>query len=199
MQQLNLSGNEIKAIIPDVVTDLNYTTGLMENLLHWVKSQMQAASITPGELNMEEIIEEAIRAHKLQASTKKISIKREMEGPFCVFADKDMVTLVLRNLLSNAIKFTPEKGKIIIRLKNESPYCRVYIIDNGIGMDQEALKRIQENNYYSTSGTAKESGTGLGLMLSKDFLSKNGGSLLIESETGKGSVFSFTLPLAENT
>jgi two-component system sensor histidine kinase/response regulator len=199
MQQLNLSGNEIKAIIPDVVTDLNYTTGLMENLLHWVKSQMQAASITPGELNMEEIIEEAIRAHKLQASTKKISIKREMEGSFYVFADKDMVTLVLRNLLSNAIKFTPEKGKIIIRLKNESPYCRVYIIDNGIGMDQEALKRIQENNYYSTSGTAKESGTGLGLMLSKDFLSKNGGSLLIESETGKGSVFSFTLPLAENT
>jgi two-component system sensor histidine kinase/response regulator len=108
-----------------------------------------------------------------------------------------MVTLVLRNLLSNAIKFTPEKGKIVIGLKNESPYCRVSIADNGIGMDQEALKRIQENNYYSTHGTAKESGTGLGLMLSKDFLARNGGSLMIESESGKGSVFSFTLPLAK--
>jgi two-component system, sensor histidine kinase and response regulator len=199
MQQLDMSGEEIKGIIPDVVTDLNYTTGLMENLLHWVKSQMQSASVSPSELDMEEITDEVMNVHQLQASTKKISIVRELDESFNVFADRDMVTLVLRNLLSNAIKFTPEKGKIIIRLKNESPYCRVSIADNGIGMDQEALKRIQENNYYSTHGTAKESGTGLGLMLSKDFLARNGGSLLIESESGKGSVFSFTLPLAENS
>jgi signal transduction histidine kinase len=109
-----------------------------------------------------------------------------------------MVKLILRNLISNAIKFTPNKGKIIIRLENESSFCRVSVIDNGIGMDHEALARIQENNYYSTNGTAKESGTGLGLMLSRDFVSKSGGSLLIESEPGKGSVFSFTLPLADN-
>ncbi len=193
-----MSGKEIKAIIPDVVSDLNYTTGLMENLLHWVKSQMQSASISPGELDMEEITDDAIHVHQLQATTKNISIKREMEESLLVFADKDMMTLVLRNLLSNAIKFTPEKGAIIIRMKKESPYCRVSIIDNGIGMDHEALTRIQENNYYSTNGTAKESGTGLGLMLSKDFLSRNGGALLIESEPGKGSIFSFTVPLAGN-
>ncbi len=196
MQQLDMSGKEIKSIIPDVVSDLNYTTGLMENLLHWVKSQMNSASFSPGELSMAEVTEEAILVHQLQATTKKISITRELNEPFNVFADKDMVTLVLRNLISNAIKFTPEKGTIIVRLKNESPFCRVSIIDNGIGMDTEALTRIQENNYYSTNGTAKESGTGLGLMLSRDFLSKNGGDLLIESEPGKGSVFSFTLPLA---
>jgi two-component system, sensor histidine kinase and response regulator len=198
MQQMGMSGKEIKAIIPDVVTDLNYTTGLMENLLHWVKSQMNSANVSPGELSMEEITDDAIHVHQLQASTKKISIIREMDELFTVFADRDMVTLVLRNLISNAIKFTPVAGSIVIRLKNESPFCRVSVIDNGIGMDQEALTRIQENNYYSTNGTAKESGTGLGLMLSKDFLSKNGGELLIESEPGKGSVFSFTLPLAEN-
>ena len=119
------------------------------------------------------------------------------ESPF-VFADRDMVTLVLRNLLSNAIKFTPEHGTIIIRLKTESKFCRVSVIDNGIGMDQETLAKIQDNSYYSTNGTAKESGTGLGLMLCRDFLSKNNGSLLIESERGKGSAFSFTLPVAEN-
>ena len=197
MQQQNMSGAEIKAIIPDVVTDLNYTTGLMENLLHWVKSQMNSASVSPDELNMEEIMDNAIQVHNLQASTKKISITREMETSFHVYADKDMVTLVLRNLLSNAIKFTPAKGKIIISLKMESPNGRVSVIDNGIGMDQEALERIQGNNYYSTNGTAKEIGTGLGLMLSKDFIAKNGGSLLVESEPGKGSVFSFTLPLAK--
>ena len=196
MQQLNMSGKEIKAIIPDVVTDLNYTTGLMENLLHWVKSQMQSSGISPGELDMAEISDESIHVHHLQAATKKISITREMDESFRVFADKDMVNLVLRNLLSNAIKFTPENGAIIIRLKNESPFCRVSIIDNGLGMDKETLARIQENNYYSTQGTASENGTGLGLMLCKDFLARNGGFLEIESDPGKGSVFSFTLPLA---
>jgi two-component system, sensor histidine kinase and response regulator len=198
MQQQGMSGEEIKAIIPDVVNDLNYTTGLMENLLHWVKNQMNSANITPVELDMEEIIEDAIRVHKLQAVTKKISIKRETGGSVIVFADMDMVKLVIRNLLSNAIKFTPEKGKIIINLKKESSFCRISIIDNGVGMDAEAIMRIQENNYYTTNGTAKESGTGLGIMLSKDFLAKNGGELLIESEQGKGSVFSFTLPLSES-
>jgi two-component system, sensor histidine kinase and response regulator len=199
MQQQNMSGREIKAIIPDVVTDLNYTTGLMENLLHWVKGQMHTASIVPSELNMAEITDEAIHIHQLQASTKKISISREMDKPYIVCADKDMVTMVIRNLLSNAIKFTPENGEIIIRLKNETPFCRVSIIDNGIGMDTEVMLKIHENNYYSTNGTASENGTGLGLMLCKDFLSKNGGELLIESEPGKGSVFSFTLPLAANS
>jgi two-component system sensor histidine kinase/response regulator len=199
MQQQDMSGEEIKAIIPDVVSDLNYTTGLMENLLHWVKDQMNSASISPVEFNIEEIADDAILVHKLQAATKKISIRKEINSSLDVFADKDMVKLILRNLLSNAIKFTPLRGKIIINLKNESPFCRVSIIDNGIGMDEEALVKIQENNYYSTNGTAKESGTGLGLMLSKDFLSKNGGKLLIESTPGKGSVFSFTLPLAENS
>jgi signal transduction histidine kinase len=195
MQQMNMSGKEIKSIIPDVVTDLNYTTGLMENLLHWVKSQMHSAQVSPGELNLEEVTDEAINVHQLQAAIKKITIKREMEELIMVFADRDMVMLVLRNLLSNAIKFTPENGAIIIRLIKEPPFCRISVIDNGIGMDHEALARIQENTYYSTNGTARESGTGLGLMLSRDFLSKNGGKLLIESEPGKGSVFSFTLPL----
>jgi signal transduction histidine kinase len=198
MQQLNMSGKEIKSIIPDVVSDLNYTTGLMENLLHWVKSQMNAANVSPGELSMEDIIDETIHIHHLQATTKKISIIREMNEPTFVFADRDMVTLVLRNLLSNAIKFTPANGTIIIRLKTESDYCRVSVIDNGIGMDEEVLSKIQDNSYYSTHGTARESGTGLGLMLCRDFLSKNNGTLSIESEKGKGSTFSFTLPVGEN-
>jgi signal transduction histidine kinase len=198
MQQQNISGREIKAIIPDVVSDLNYTTGLMENLLHWVKAQMQSASISPGELDMAEIAEEAIKVHQLQAATKKVSLTREMDKPFMVYADRDMVTLVIRNLLSNAIKFTPEKGTVIVRVRNEFSFGRVSIIDNGIGMDPETLEKIQENSYFTTNGTASESGTGLGLMLSRDFLSKNGGELSIESERGKGSTFSFTLPLADN-
>ena len=196
MQQMNTTGKEIKSIIPDVVADLNYTTGLMENLLHWVKNQMNSAKISPDVLSLDELADESIHIHQLQASTKKIAVRLETEGNLRVFADKDMVTLVLRNLLSNAIKFTREGGTILIKLKKQDSCCQVSVIDDGIGMDAETLARIQGNSYYSTHGTASESGTGLGLMLSRDFLSKNGGVLSIESKPGNGSTFSFTLPLA---
>ncbi len=198
MQQQNMSAAEIKAIIPDVVSDLNYTTGLMENLLHWVKSQMNVAGVLPVSLDMKDIMEEAMHVQQLQALTKKILISLEMEDGCHVLADRDMITLVLRNLLSNAVKITAEKGKVVIRLKKEINSCRIYINDNGIGMDAETIARIDENNYFSTYGTAKESGTGLGLMLTKDFLTKNGSQLKIESEPGRGSVFSFSLPLVNN-
>ena len=104
---------------------------------------------------MEEITDETIHVHQLQATTKKITINREMDESSFVFADKDMVTLVLRNLLSNAIKFTPENGDDYYTAERESQLCRVSVIDNGIGMDQETLVRIQENNYYSYQRNCK--------------------------------------------
>ena len=198
MQQSGMSGEEIKAIIPDVVTDLNYTTGLMENLLHWVKSQMDAAGIYPQRLDMRMIAEDVINVQQLQASSKNISISCSIAKHCSVYADKDMVKLILRNLLSNAIKFTPVRGKINIHLGPEGDFCKVSVTDNGIGMDEESIACIHQQNYYSTNGTAKESGTGLGLMLCKDFVTRNGGSLHIESKPGKGSTFSFTLPADPN-
>ena len=105
-----------------------------------------------------------------------------------------MVNLVLRNLLSNAIKFTPQQGMIEVGVNETDSFVEVYVQDSGSGISKEALQKINENNFYTTKGTASESGTGLGLMLCKDFLSKNGGQMHIESEVGKGSVFSFTLP-----
>jgi signal transduction histidine kinase len=195
IQQSNMSGDEIKSIIPDVVSDLNYTTGLMENLLHWVKSQMSAESTVPQCLDMHAIAEEVINVQQLQASSKNIAIHCAIPKKSTAYADRDMVKLVLRNLVSNAIKFTPADGKITLQLKPEGSFCRVFVKDNGIGMDEETIERISQNNYYSTNGTASESGTGLGLMLCKDFLSRNHGSLAIESKPGKGSTFSFLLPL----
>jgi signal transduction histidine kinase len=194
---MNTTGKEIKSIIPDVVADLNYTTGLMENLLHWVKNQMNSARVSPGVLSLPELTDDSVHIHQLQASTKKITISQETGEDLRVFADRDMVTLVLRNLISNAIKFTPDGGTILIRTEKLDGLGRVSIIDNGIGIDAETLSRIQGNSYYSTNGTASESGTGLGLMLCRDFLSKNSGTLSIESEAGRGSTFSFTLPLAK--
>ena len=117
------------------------------------------------------------------------------EGVFG-FMDKDMLSLVLRNLISNAIKFTPEKGTIKIGVHENCTLVEVFVQDTGTGISPEALKKINSNDFYSTKGTANESGTGLGLKLCKEFMVRNGGQLYIESKLGKGSTFSFSLPKA---
>jgi len=196
VQQYNLPAKEIKNIIPDVVNDLNYTTGLMENLLQWAKSQMQSDSIRPQNIDISLLIEETFQLLHLQAEAKKIRTSFKSEKNVCISADRDMISLVLRNLVSNAIKFTPESGSVIIGVQTLDNYVEIYVKDTGLGMNDETLEKLNQNNYYSTKGTASESGTGLGLMLCKEFLIKNGGQLFIESKPGKGSTFSFTLPEA---
>jgi len=107
-----------------------------------------------------------------------------------------MINLVLRNLVSNAIKFTPVSGRISIGFREGGSFVEVYVKDSGAGMDTETINKISQNSYYTTKGTASESGTGLGLMLCKEFLTKNGGHLHINSKPGEGSVFSFIMPRA---
>lgn len=196
MQQYDLPGDEIKMMIPDVVTDLNYTTGLMENLLQWAKSQMQADSLNRQAINVTELITEVIQLLRLQADAKKVYIENKLDAPVYIYADKDMVNLVLRNLLSNAIKFTPEKGQVFLGANAASSFVEVFVQDTGTGMSEDTLKKINTGNYFTTKGTSNESGTGLGLMLCKEFLARNEGKMFVESEPGRGSVFSFTLPAA---
>lgn len=196
MQQQDLPLKEIKAIIPDVVNDLNYTTGLMENLLQWAKSQMQSSSIKLQVIDVTAIINDVINILHLQAVSKQVTVKNRIKKTIAVFADMDMVQLVLRNLVSNAIKFTPEKGQITICAEDQDSFIKIAVEDTGIGISDDEMAKINENSYYTTKGTASEAGTGLGLMLCKEFIIKNGGRLNISSKPGKGSVFSFTLPKA---
>ncbi len=194
IQQYDLPGDQIKMMIPEAVTDLNYTTGLMENLLHWAKSQMQAYAPNKQIVDIAAMINEVIKLLRLQADAKQVFLESKIEKPVYIYADKDMVSLVLRNLLSNAIKFTPEKGYIFLGANPADSFVEIYVEDTGTGMSEEALRKINANNYFTSNGTANEAGTGLGLMLCKEFLTKNGGKMFVESEPGKGSVFSFTLP-----
>lgn len=193
-QQYNLPAEEIKQFIPEVVKDLNYTTALMENLLIWVKSQMNINVMHPQILEVSELVKEATDLLRLQAHSKNITVQFRDEHPVYIFADRDMISLVIRNLLSNAIKFTPQQGNINIWLIENGNLVEIFVKDTGIGMEQKVLTRLFENNYYTTKGTANETGTGLGLMLCKDFLTKNGGTLTVCSKPGQGSTFSFTLP-----
>jgi signal transduction histidine kinase len=107
-----------------------------------------------------------------------------------------MIQLVLRNLVSNAIKFTPPGGRISIGASELNSFTEVYVQDSGKGIGSKELVKINNQEFYTTNGTAHEQGTGLGLMLCKEFLAKNDGHMRIESEVGRGSVFSFTLPLS---
>ena len=193
--QYDLPGEEIKILIPEVVSELTYTTGLMENLLQWAKSQMQAEAIKPQLLDIAKISQEVLQLLRLQAEAKHILIHSEIEKPVYVYADRDMINLVLRNLLSNAIKFTPEEGTVSIDAREMRSHIEIFVHDTGTGISQANLQKLMvEDIYYTTKGTEGEAGTGLGLMLCKEFLSKNGGRMHVQSEPGKGSTFSFTLP-----
>jgi signal transduction histidine kinase len=198
IKQEELPAEEIVELVPDVIKDLNYATWLTENLLNWAKTQMHAESMHPHNINVEALLNEVMQQQRLQAELKNITIHKAIEKDLFIYADSDMVKLVVRNVLSNAIKFTPEGGRVTIGTNAIHTYVEIFIEDNGDGMDEEALNKINNNDYFTTRGTANEQGTGLGLMLCKEFLEKNKGQLHIESEKGKGSVFSFTLPRTNN-
>ncbi len=197
MEVQKMPAKDIKEFIPEVQKDLNYTVSLMENLLHWAKAQMKSHSVNPQALEADELLEEVARVLKLQAEAKGIIIENKAPEGIIISADRDMISLVVRNLISNAIKFTPEGGRITIGAKSMSTFADIFVEDTGRGIPSHELEKINSQEFFTTNGTAQEQGTGLGLMLCRDFLEKNGGKLRIESELGKGSRFSFTLPKAE--
>lgn len=197
IQRYDLPGEEVKALVPEVMNDLDYTTTLMENLLQWAKCQMHAVEVTPHEINLTSISDEVVKLLSSQALKKNLNLVNNIpEGTF-VFGQQEMIRLVLRNLVSNAIKFTPDEGYVIIGAEENEECTEIYVSDTGVGISKEDLERINSNSYYSTQGTAAEKGTGLGLMLCKEFIAVNGGTLKISSEPGNGSNFSFSLRKAQ--
>jgi signal transduction histidine kinase len=158
---------------------------------------MRADSVKPQPIDVAAIIEEVSRLLRLQAEAKHILITVCGDNRVIAFADKDMVNLIVRNLLSNAIKYTPENGRIQIAARNKPAGVELFVQDSGTGIEPDALEKIKKNIFYSTKGTSGESGTGLGLMLCREFAVRNGGELLIESQPGNGSVFTVKLPAGE--
>ena len=196
VEQYDLPAEEIKVLIPDVVKDLHYTTDLMENLLQWAKSQMKGESLSPQLIDMNKLIHDVQQIVRLQAENKQVYLTTKADKPVYIYADKEMIEVVLRNLISNAIKFTPKEGQVIIDVKEDDELIEVLVSDTGTGMSEEAKNKLFGDEHFTTKGTSNESGTGLGLMICKEFLKKNGGDIHVESELGKGSTFAFTLPRA---
>jgi len=194
VQQYNVPAHDVKLMVPEVLNDLNYTIGLMENMLAWSKNQMQGQQVNKQVVDITKVITEVIHLLRTPAEAKQILVEHNTEGPVLAIADKEMVHLVLRNLISNAIKFTPQCGTITVGAVETESFAEVFVQDTGVGISAEALKKINAQSFYTTRGTSAEAGTGLGLMLCKEFLQHNGGRMHIESEPGQGSLFSFTLP-----
>jgi len=189
--------------INKTVHNLNATTdeafNLLDNLLGWAKSESGSLSIIKENVNIRKLVDQCVRLQKLALETKNIELQITISENTLVYADMNMVKTVLRNLLSNAIKFTPVAGNISISEQLEKEFWNVSVSDSGVGISEEDLvKVLNTEQHFSKEGTEQEAGTGLGLILCQDFVLKNGGTLWVESTLGKGSSFTFSVPVAEN-
>ncbi len=190
-----------KELIKVLYDTTDKTYKLVENLLLWSRTQQSDLSFNPQNENLFLIAEETTDLLIQAAKRKYITIKNKITHNLFVSADKDMVLTVFRNLISNAIKFTNQGGEITITAnkskdKTNNNIIEITITDTGVGITKDVQKKlfkISEN--YSSKGTDNETGTGLGLILCKEFISKHNGNITIESEIGKGSKFIFTLPV----
>ena len=141
------------------------------------------------------IIQEIIETLALNSKAKNISINQLFPKNFEIYADTNMLKTILRNLISNAIKYTNVNGKINISATLEDGQVKITVLDNGVGIDKETIDKLFNiDTIITTKGTAKENGSGLGLVICKEFVEKHGGKIWVESEKGKGSNFIFTIP-----
>ena len=170
---------------------------LLENLLQWSRAQTGSISFEPLSINLLEVANNVLDLLALEAQQKNIQITQTVDPVVFVFADENMIHTILRNLISNAIKFTNERGKIILKATSNSQMVEVSVVDTGVGISHENLQLLfnVETN-ISTKGTASETGTGLGLILCKEFVERNGGKIWVKSTLNKGSEFIFTLQQA---
>ncbi|MBM3435819.1 MAG: PAS domain S-box protein, partial [Bacteroidetes bacterium] len=194
----NFDDKQRKTFIKNICETSENTFKLLQNLLEWSKTQTGKFEFIPVNINIYEIAEENLSVLKSSAGNKKIKLINKIKENTFVWADENMVKAVIRNLLTNAIKFTYNGGRVEVSTKNTGKFIEVCFADTGKGSEPENLERLfRIDDQYKTPGTVNEEGSGLGLILCKEFIEKNGGKIWVESEPGTGSRFKFTLQ-AEN-
>ncbi len=190
-----LSKKDAKEFADSIYDSAKRIHRLLENLLQWSTFQTGRLDFKPVTFDVCELIHDSISLFKDTAATKGIKIISKVEPDSRVFADIQMINSVTRNLLSNAIKFSHQKSRVKIKAKDQGCSILLSIEDNGVGIDEERIKRIfSAAGNTSTLGTNNEQGTGLGLILCRDFVEKNGGQIIVNSVVGEGTAISFTLP-----
>jgi PAS domain S-box-containing protein len=186
---------KIKEYIEYMSKAANHGHQLLENLLDWARANTRKIDINPVIFNLNNITLESVNLLQGIASKKEINIYLKIPTDIYVYADQNMIRTIIRNLISNAIKFTPRKGVITIQSANSNENVILEVIDNGVGIDPLKLPNLFSlSNDYTTLGTEKERGTGLGLILCNEFIQLNYGKIEAESTKGKGSIFKITIP-----
>ena len=193
-----ISHEEFLEILPEVSKNMEQVANLLENLLAWTSSQLRGEHIVKKELELTTILRSQKNLLGRIANEKNITIELENLEETWVEADKNMLELVIRNLISNAIKFSPSNHKVEVFLSKNSNEVTVCVRDYGIGISEENLQKLNSGVSFTTRGQNNESGTGLGLILVREYINKNGGHLTISSKEGDGSKFCFTLPMLDN-
>ncbi|TAF67776.1 MAG: tetratricopeptide repeat protein [Cytophagales bacterium] len=197
LQEGFVSPQEFDRFLPELNNNIQNTVILTDNLLFWAKNQLDGLHTDPESIDLKIIAENNITLFKNQAQRKQINIQNTIEQPLMAWADKNMVDLVVRNLVGNAIKFCSERGNIAIQAQiYENTHYRVSVKDDGVGIPATQQEKLFHSQGITTLGTHQEKGTGLGLLLCREFVEKNGGNIGVRSEMGQGSEFFFTLPKA---
>ena len=173
---------------------------LLENLLEWSRSQTSIIEFKPENLVIHKLFEDNIELLKSSAAQKHIQLLNNVDKNIKVMADKNMINTIIRNLLSNAIKFTSQNGKVELFNRDTPGNTEFMVKDNGIGMtEDESLKLFKIESSSSKEGTNSEVGTGIGLILCKEFIDKHNGKIWVNSEVNKGSTFCFSIPKSFNS
>lgn len=186
---------EFKELSPILNKDILYTTDLLENILHWSRSQLKGYGISKEYFDLKSMIVNEVNYHLPSAASKNIQIVQDVFPGNIVYADMLMIQIVVRNLLSNAIKFCYEGCEIDINAVYQKGKMLLSISDNGTGIKKETLEKLFGGDNISTRGTMNEKGTGLGLMVCKEFMERNDGHISVKSELGKGTTFHLSIPI----
>ncbi|MDA3891696.1 MAG: PAS domain S-box protein [Salinivirgaceae bacterium] len=187
--------NNVEEFANMIYQSSSQTEKLLSNLLEWSRTQTGSIKCNPETRNLMNLVKGELKNVGTLASQKHVSIESQIKPEQEIFAYINMISTVIRNLITNAIKFTPENGKITVTVRDEINKITISINDNGIGIAKNELAQLFNANFgLSSEGTEHEKGTGLGLLICKEFIDKHQGNIWVESEMGKGSTFNFYVP-----
>jgi signal transduction histidine kinase len=189
-----LSQEEFVEITKVLKRNLDSVYDDLDNLLFWAQTQLRGLQVVPEPVDLRKIASEKIEFFNEQLNLKNITVINEIQAGIMVMADRNHLGLVFRNLLANAVKFNKDNGTITVSTSEKDGFYEVSISDSGVGLNKEdILKLFNAETHFTKLGTRQEKGVGIGLLLTKEFVEKNEGSIWVSSEPGKGATFTFTV------
>jgi signal transduction histidine kinase len=194
LNQKKLPDAEIHHMLNEFRQNVDYSSELVSNLLFWASSQLNGIVVVPVILPMHALASAVSNLFTKQIEDKEIKLINELDPGLVGYGDEDMIQVVVRNLLSNAIKFCSQGDEIHVTGRNSGGHIEICVADTGTGIQSDVLEKIRKNVSVTTYGTAKEKGTGIGMLLCREFIELNNGEFWVESEWGEGSRFYFTIP-----